>query len=233
VKNASVNAVSTIAKQGSDTFEVGAMRPDEVAAVAQMHYDFFGVGEMHGHSIANFGPGFLERVFYRLNLDNPYWFVDVARFNGKIIAFSAYTSERNKVFRYTLRKHFMRIGWHMFGNFVRHPIKVITHVIGNLAFLTDGVPDELKQIQGLWLLLAVYPEYRSREFKERTNIFVADAMWDQMENTLRAHNCAEICSSPGRHNAPINGLFAKHNAELVTCVPVQGIPSNYYRKRLI
>ena len=220
-------------KQGTDTFEVGAMRPDEVAAVAQMHYDFFGVGEMHGHSIANFGPGFLDRVFYRLNLDNPYFFVDVARFNGKIIAFSAYTSERNKVFRYTLRKHFLRIGWHMFGNFVRHPIKVISHVAGNLAFLTDGVPDELKEIKGLWLLLAVKPEYRARDFKERTGIFVADAMWDQMENTLRAHGCTEICSSPGRHNAPINGLFVKHNAELVTCVPVQGVPSNYYRKRLV
>src|SRR5262245_57327993 len=113
-----VNANAVMMSDQGARFEVGSMRADEAPLVAQMHFDFFGVGEMHRHSIANFGPAFLERLFYRLNLDNPYFFVDVARYNGKVIAFSAYTSDRQRVFRYMLRKHFFAIAWQMFALFV-------------------------------------------------------------------------------------------------------------------
>jgi hypothetical protein len=213
-------------------FSVGPMREPEVRAVAQLHYDFFGVGDMHGTSIANFGVDFLADVFYGLNLDNPFFFVDVARYDGEIIAFSAYTSNKTQVFRYPLRHHPIRIGMSMLGQFVRHPVRTVSHIAGNFSFVADKVPAELKDIPGLYLLLGVKEPFRTREFKARTGIMVADELWDSMESTLRANGCYDVCSSPGRHNEPINRLFQKHHAELVTCVPVQGVPSNYYRKRL-
>src|SRR5688572_22190487 len=133
-------------------FEVGGMRPEEVPVVAGMHHDFFGTGEMHGTSIANLGRDFLEEVFYRLNLDNPYFFVDVARYQGEIIAFSVYTSDDRKVFRYTLRRHFSAIVRALLKLAVRRPFVLASHMVGNLRFLTDTKPKPVRKIRAWYLL---------------------------------------------------------------------------------
>src|SRR5688572_22474258 len=55
-------------------FEIRAIRLDDVQVAAAMHFEFFGGPEVTRSSMLKLGPKFLETVFYRLNLDNPYFF---------------------------------------------------------------------------------------------------------------------------------------------------------------
>lgn len=213
-------------------FNVGRMRPDEVPAVAQMHFDFFGRGEMHGTSMAKLGIEFLREVFYRLNLDNPYLFVDVARYRGELIAFSVYASDGKRVFRETLRRHLGAVLMALLKAGLRSPFRVLGHVLSNLQLLRERVPKEVRGIRGWYFLLGVKQEYRTREFKQRTGIWIAGELWKHMESTLRAQGCDQFWTVVGAHNAPMNELHRRFAMELVAQGVAQGLPSNYYRKSL-
>lgn len=218
--------------QASAALEIGSMRPEEVRAVAQMHFDFFGVGEMHGHSLANLGVNFLADVFYRLNLDNPHFFVDVARYNGELVAFSVYVSDWQRILGEVIRRHPMSFVGSMGKQFLRMPIATVHHAWGNLHYLTDKMPPAVKDIRACYLLLGIKDDYRSREFRERTGRWVIGELWDRMEQTLAAAGCREFWSAPGAHNGPINRLFEKQGTEKVAQAPVQGVLCNFYRKSL-
>lgn len=211
--------------------EFGRLRPDEVDAVARLHFTFFG-GPAHAHSLARMGPRFLADVFYRVNLDNPYFFCDVARHGGRIVAFIVYASDGRRIFRHTLRTRFCSVAAGILRQAVRDPVGVAGHLLSNLAFVSGTTPPEVAEDPGVFLLLGVLPEYRSREFRERTRVWVAGALWDRMEASLRAAGCPSFWSAPGAHNGPINQLLETFGAALVARGPVQGIVSNYYRKTL-
>lgn len=220
--------------RGADRdFELGPMREDEVPAIAGFHHGFFGSGEMHGFSLANLGRDFLEAVFYRLNLDNPYLFVDVARYRGEPIAFSVYASDYRRVFRFTIRKHFASLAGIMLRLSLRHPVAVVRHVWGNRSFLTNKAPEAVRRVPGYYFLLGVREEYRSREFKLQTGIKVADRLWRNLEDTLRGEGCKQLWSSVGAHNEPMNALHVRRGMRVVATAPVQGVPSNYYLKSLV
>lgn len=214
-------------------FAVGPMTPAEAPIVARLHFDFFGRGEMHGTSIANFGVEFLEEVFYRLNLDNPYLFVDVARCDGAIVAFSVYASDGARVFRQTLRRHFGGVGLALLRVALRKPLSVLGHLFSNLQFLREQTPEAIRGIRAWYFLLGVKPEYRTREFRQRTGIWVAGELWQHMEQTLRRAGCDQFWTAVGAHNGPMNELHRRWNMELVATGRVQGLPSNYYRKSLV
>jgi hypothetical protein len=214
-------------------FHVGPMRAEETSAVAQLHFDFFGTGAMHGTTIASFGPKFLEEVFYRLNLDNPYLFVDVARYRGEVVAFSVYASNRRRVFRETLRRHFAAVLVRLLKAGVRRPFLVAGHVLNNLQFLTERLPEAVRDVPAWFFLLGVKPEYRNREFKQRTGIWVAGELWKHMESNLRAQGCEQFWTVVGAHNEPMNQLHRLFGMELVARGPAQGLPSNYYRRSLV
>lgn len=213
-------------------FHIGPMRPEEAATVARLHYGFFGSGGMHGSSIASFGPDFLETVFYRLNLDNPYLFVDVARYGGEVVAFSVYASNRKRVFRETLRRHFLAVCVHLLKAGLRRPWRVLAHVWGNLSFLTERLPEAVRNVPGWFFLLGVQAEFRNRQFKERTGIWVAGELWKQMESNLRAQGCDQFWTVVGAHNEPMNQLHRLFGMELVARGMAQGLPSNFYRRSL-
>lgn len=214
-------------------FNVGRMQPGEVPDVARLHFDFFGTGEMHGTSIANFGIEFLEEVFYRLNLDNPYLFVDVARYKGEIIAFSVYASDGKRVFRETLRRHFVRVALALLKVGIRKPVIVLGHIVSNLQLLGERVPEAIRGVRAWYFLLGVKKEYRNREFKQRTGIWIAGELWKHMEDTLREQGCDQFWTAVGAHNGPMNELHRRWNMELVATGMAQGLPANYYRKSLV
>jgi len=215
-----------------EPFEVGRMRPGEVPAVARMHFDFFGRGQMHGHSIASLGLEFLEEVFYRLNLDNPYLFVDVARYGGQIAGYSVYASDGGRVFRETLRRHPAAMARAMLRVGLRRPLALARHVLGNLSFLADTRPEPVRGIRAWYFLLGVQAEYRTRDFRERTGRWVAGELWASMERTLREQGCGEFWTVVGAHNKPMNELHEKFGMDLVARGTAQGLPGNYYRKSL-
>lgn len=213
-------------------FLVRAMEVAEAPPVAEMHAEFFGRHERHGRSIASFGTDFLERVFYRANLDNPYLHMDVAFYGGELIGFSVYASDRRRVFRHTLRHHAGVVVGELTRLGFRHPLKVAGHVLGNLQFLSERLPDAVKDIPAWYFLLGVLGPYRTREFRDRTGIWVAGALWRQMEDTFRALGCPEYWGVVGEHNDPMHGLFAKHDTVEVARGVIQGVPSIYYTKSL-
>jgi hypothetical protein len=216
----------------SEGIEIGRLRPDEVGAVARVHHEFFGRGEKHGTTIANFGPEFLERVFYGLNVDNPYLFVDVARHHGQIIAFSVYASDGKRVFRETVRRHFFPLLWELARVGLRKPGTLVTHAASNLAFLREQQPQAIRGVRAWYFLLGVKPEFRTREFQKRTGIWIAGELWRRMEQTLREQGCDQFWTVVGAHNLPMNALHRRMQMELVATGTVQGLPSNYYRKTL-
>jgi hypothetical protein len=214
-------------------FHVGPMRPEEVPTVARMHFAFFGAGGMHGRSIARFGAEFLETVFYRLNRDNPYLFVDVARYRGEVVAFSVYATNGQQVFRHTLRRHLGAVCAQVLKVGLRRPLLVLTHIVNNLQFLMERLPAQVRNVRPWFFLLGVQPDYRSQEFKQRTGIWVAGELWKQMENTLRAHGCDQFWTVVGAHNGPMNQLHRRFGMEVVGQGVAQGLPSIYYRKSLV
>jgi hypothetical protein len=213
--------------------DIGPLRASETRQVAQLHYDFFGPGVGHGHSLAVLGLDFLEEAFYRPNLDNPYLFVDVARYEGQVIAFSVYSTDHRRVFRHTMRKHGVRLGWALLKCLVRNPAGVIANVLGNLAFITESLPAETKGIPGWFILLGVKPAYRSREFQQRTGVWIAGEFKQRLERTLRGKGLAEYWAAPFTANAAAIAFYQKIEAKLFAQGTVQGMQANYYRMPIV
>lgn len=213
-------------------FAAGAMQPSDVRAVAELHYQFFGNGEEHGHSIASFGPSFLARSFYQCNLDNPYFFTDVARYGGRIIGFSVYSSNTSRVFRETLRRHPGTILAGGLSLALRHPLLLAKRMVGNFNLVSDKLPAAVRGVPGWFFLLAVEAPYRSRAFKQRTGLWVAGELWKQMERTLAARHCEGFWTTVAALNRPMNELHCRMGMNVVGRGMVQGLHSIFYVKQI-
>ena len=221
---------SPAAKQPpADTVDIGPLRADEVAEVAQLHFDFFGPGHGRGHSLALLGPGFLADVFYRVNLDNPFFFVDVARYQNEVIGFSVYSSDHRRVFRHTLRRHFLQIGWSVIKQWIRHPIITSGLVLRNSAFIMETLPPETRGIPAWFILLGVKDAYRTREFQQRTGVWIAGAFKQRLESILREKGHVEYWAAPFVENEIAIQFYTKIKATLIAQGTVQGLRANYYR----
>ncbi len=225
----------------ADAFSTGALRPDELPALARLHHEFFSGADLHGQSLANLGPGFLERVFYRLNLDNPQFFVDVARYQENVIGFSVYVSDHRHLMRYVFRKHLAELIWEMTRLAIRRPGLVLSHIFGNLSLLGESLPPAVRSIPGWHLLLAVKPEYsllyaaqhQGQSAGGQPRASIARELVQRMEGTMTEHGCLEYWAAPFAQNAAANNLFQKSGAELIATGAVQGMRCNFYRKAIV
>ena len=210
--------------------EVGPVRPDEVATVAQLHFEFFGP-EAAGRSVANLGPQFLEQIFYRLNLENPYFFCDVARHEGQVIGISVYTTRRRKLVRYMLCHQLIRVAWTTLKLICRS-WSLFTLVLSNIRFVgSESLPSN-RPAEGWWLVLCVQPEYRSKEFKERTGVSVANLLIDLMERAMQQHGCDCWSGMAPVDKGAINNLLKRHGARPVGTIRAQGLEMWHYLKEL-
>lgn len=233
LEQASADATVThgLQVQADVSVRVGAMEPDDVPAVARLHHEFFALGELHGHSMAKLGPGFLAEVFYRPNLDNPHFFVDVARLGREVVGFSVYVTDRHRVFRHTLRHHLVRAAWQVLRQGLLRP-RTMLHLLGNLRYVRGEESPWLERTDAHWLLFAVRPEYRSREFERRAGTWLAGEMFRRMETTMAAHGCQAWYAAPGVHNPAINRFMERCGAEHVGTATAQGLEVHYWRRRL-
>jgi hypothetical protein len=213
----------------SSRVEVGPLRADECRAVAELHESFFGEGLGQGHSIAMLGAEFLERAFYRPNLDNPHFFVDVARYRHELIAFSVYSSDHRRVFRHTLRHHFGSLTLAALRTGLRRPLRTAQKIAGNLMFLSESLPEAASRIPAWFLLLAVKAPYRAREFQERTGVWIAGAFKERLERTLRERGCDEYWAAPALANPAAIAFYERIRAERIAEGMVQGERCVYYR----
>lgn len=214
------------------SIDIGTMRPDEVDAVSQIHFEFFG-GEGRGHSLARLGPRFLADVFYRPNLDNPHLFVDVVRAGGELAAFSVYTSNSALVFRHALRQHPLLVAAGLARQVLTAPLRTSRHVLSNLGFVGgSSQPPEVAGIPGAFLLLGVREAYRSREFRERTGVWIAGALWDRLEANLRNAGCPALWAAAVADGEGINRLLVRMGCIEVARRDLQGLPCIIYRRPL-
>lgn len=209
--------------------EVGPLREEECAAVAALHERFFGEGRGDGHSIAMLGRRFLEHAFYRANFDNPDFFVDVARYKGEIFAFSVYCSNHRRVFRHTLRRHPLLLAREVAWSTVRHPVRTTKKLLGNLAFLTESLPPETREIGGWYLLLGIEAEYRTREFREKTGVRITDVFREHLHRVLRERGCTHYWAAPAVENEMAIAFYERVRAEPFAEAPVQGVLCRFYR----
>lgn len=208
------------------------MRSSDAGAVARMHRGFIENGEFRGYSIANFGLDFLEKVFYGLNRDNPYFFADVALFRGEVIGFIVYASDGRRVFRETLRRHYLAIAMATLKLILSHPVVFFGHIWNNFGLLTDSVPEALKEAHGWGFLMGVKPEYRKIRLGMGKGVWPAGELWKTMERTLQAQGCQYVWTVAGLHNTKMVWLQKIQGMEPVAQGRVQGVPSTYFRKLL-
>ncbi len=168
-------------------FEIRAIRPNEVHAAASMHFEFLGGPEVARCSFLKLGFKFLE-AFYRLNLDNPYFFALGAFMRGELIGLLVFTTDRRKMFKYLLQRHCGNLLFHFLVAFLRRPIPSGRYLI---AKLRDDVPSDMRRVPAVLLLMLVRPEARTKSFVGGTGLRIGKALIEATEAVLREKGCRE------------------------------------------
>ena len=200
-------------------FEIRAIRPNEVHAAASMHFEFFGGPEVARCSFLKLGFKFLE-TYYRLNLDNPYFFALGAFMRGEIIGLLVFTSDRRKMLKYLLKKHGGNLLFHLFAAFLRRPISSGRYLI---AKLRDDVPPERQRVPAVLLLMLVRPEARTKSFVGGTGIWVGKALIEATRAVLRQKGCRECWMETTVDNAQAYNLAREFGGKCVGEAARQGV----------
>jgi hypothetical protein len=214
--------------------EVVSIRPLQerhVAGVAGLHSSLFGDPVQNGYSVATLGPVMLGDVFYRLNLDNDSFHCDVAVWDGRVIGFSVYSTDRSRVFRHPLLIHPARLIWSTARTLVRRPL-ALRALLGNLMYLFGERLPFLDGVQGWWIVAGVEPDYRTKAFEERAGGPIASRLFDRMEEGLRAAGCQSWYGVVRPDNVPINRFLQRRGAREVGMSAAQGLSMRYYVRRL-
>lgn len=211
--------------------EIGPMRAQEIRAVARLHHAFFGAGRGRGSSLAILGEDWLAEAFYGANFANPHQGVQVARWDGRVIAFLHYATDRRRIARWTLRHAFRAVAWSTLRAVVRRP-SVLLHLLGNAAYLRGERLPFIPPTDAHWTLFGVEAAFRSKQFEEANGVWVAGAMLEAMEADLRARGLIAWYAAPSPDNPPINRFMERAGAARVGEAMAQGIPLLYWRKAL-
>ena len=219
---------------GPGEIEIGPMREDEVDATARFHYEFFGIGDIHGRSLAKLGPEALAGLFYRPALNNPRLFVDLARHQGRIVGFNVYCIDRDRVFRDSLRREWPAMIRTAVLAVLRRPGAFMS-LLGNLRYVGgESVPTALAADDGkAWHFLeGVLPRYRSREFVEATGHRIAADLVRFMETVLVERGCPAWYGAVRHDNIPMNRFLQHCGAVEVGTARAQGQLLRYYLRTL-
>lgn len=217
-----------------DEIEIGPLRRDEIPEVARFHCRWFGPGselQVDGASLAMLGGEFLASAFYTANFDNPNLHVHVARWDGRIVGFNVFASDRRAVGRHALLRHLPRLVGSTLLALVRHPLALV-HLLSNLKYLRGEDAAWLRDDDAHWLVFTVEPELRSQEFVERTGRRLTAEMFGAMEEELRARGCPAWYGTVWVSNAPMNRFMERIGAVPIGQSEAQGHLVNYWRKAL-
>jgi len=210
--------------------EVRLATPADLPEVARLHFSLFGDADFNGYSVAAMGMPFLERAFYRLNLDNPALRTLVARADGRVVGFSVYSTRGSGVWGHVLR---------------RHPVAAAVAAVralgdrteawpalfSNFRQLLASSPEFLKGVEGWWIVAGVHPDARQPSFEQRAGARVAKAMFAAMEEDMQRVGCRAWFGVVRPDNAAINSFLRNRGAREAGHGVVQGLEMRYYVKR--
>jgi len=208
---------------------VRPFRAPDIPAIAALHYEIFGDPQQGGNSVAMLGTRFLERVFYGLNLDNPSFFCDVAEFQGRVIGFSVFSSQRQTVFRPLVRQKFMQTSWECAKILAGRPA-LAGNFLSNLRYLGGEPLPEAIRGSGWWIVAGVRPEFRQSDWEVLHGGNVASRLFDRMEDTLRGLACEGWYGVVRPGNVAINRFLQRRGAQQVAQGSAQGLQMLYYYK---
>jgi len=211
--------------------EVGAMQPQEVSDVARLHYRWFGPELGRGSSLAMLGEDWLADAFYGANRENPHQAVQVARWEGRVIAFMHYAIDRRRIARWTLAHAWPALLRCTLRSLARDP-RLLRHLLGNLTYVRGENLTCIEEGDAHWTLFAVEPQFRSKEFELAHGTWVAGAMLEVMEADMRARGVRAWYAAPAPDNPPINRFMERAGAIRVGKAKAQGIELLYWRKIL-
>jgi hypothetical protein len=210
-------------------FTVRPLGTSDCAGVASLHAALF--GSVEGLSIARFGETFLDKVFYRLNLDNPAFHCDVAEDRGAIVGFSVWTTDRSGVFRHLLYRKPLAAALGTIGALFRRP-SLIVALAANVRYLFgERLPPHV-EANGWWLVAGVRPECRTREWEAEAGGQVASALFDAMESAMVRLACDGWIGVVHADNTAINRFLTRRGAAPVHRARAQGQEMVFYRKAL-
>lgn len=212
-------------------FEVGTMRREEAPAVARLHYQWFGPELGRGSSLAMLGEDWLADAFYGANFANPHQGVQVARWDGRVVGFMHYATDRRRIARWTLAHAWPALIGCTLRSILRRPA-TLRHVLGNFVYVGGEDLTFLEDDDAHWTLFAVEPEFRSKDWERETGIWVAGAMLEVMEADMRARGVRAWYAAPAPDNPPINKFMERVGAFRVGEAKAQGIRLLYWRKLL-
>lgn len=218
----------------TDELEIGPARRDELPAVARLHHRWFGPGnelEVEGASLALLGARFLADAFYGANLDNPHFGVHVARCCGRIVAFNCFVSDRDRIGRHAILHHLPRLVWATLRAVAKHPAAVV-HLIRNLQYVRGERAPWIEPRDAQWLVFTVEPEFRSKEYTERTGRRVAAEMFAAMEDELRRRGCPGWYGTVWVSNGPMTRFMERAGARVIGKARAQGHLVSYWRRAL-
>jgi hypothetical protein len=199
-----------------DEFVVRPIRQDEVRAAAALHFEFFGGRHVRRWTFLKLGSRFLETVFYRLNLDNPYFFALGAFWGERLVGLQVFTTDRYKMFDHLLKKHAVRLLWHVLKAFGCRPLALCRFLFAKIrSFKKDDVPPHVRRIPASLLLMLVRPEVRTKSFIASTRVWVGGELLEAMEEALRANGCSEYWAETTEDNSFVYNLARRVGARCV------------------
>jgi hypothetical protein len=216
---------------GLPKLEIVPLREQDIAAVARLHCQFFGSGEVHGHSIAKLGPQPLSGLFYRPNLDNPHFHCDVARVDDEVVAWSVYATRRQEVFRYPLRNELFGMARSAVGSVLKRPVNAVS-LLRNLRYAVGERLPVDSEVEGWWIVAGVLPRYRSQGFEQAVGANIASTLFDRMEQTMMEVGCKAWYGVVRPENQAINRFLLQREARPVANAQAQGLEMTYYVKHL-
>jgi hypothetical protein len=216
---------------GPPKLEVGPMRRDEVGAVARLHAAWFGPERGRGSSLAMLGEDWLAEAFYGANLTNPHQGVQVARWDGRVVAFLHYATDRRRIARWTLAHAWPVLARCTLRSILRDP-GVLRHLLANWVYLGGETLDFLREADAQLTLLAVEEEFRSKAWERESGVWLAGELLTAMEADLRARGVKGWYAAPSPENPQINRFMARVGAGRIGEAIAQGIALVYWRKPL-
>ena len=192
----------------SPKFEISHPKAEESREIAKIHFSL-----IPGSQLSNLGLDFLDKCYYRKMIEDDEFVCLVAKFNGVITGFISGVLNEERIFLRLVIKNI----WYFFFNVLRL-LFTSSLSIGYLSSALKRVLSQDKNFRHLkakLLSLAVLPEYRSREFRNKHGIHIAKDLFYAWVQLLREKGVEEFKFVTPKSKSSVIGLYKMFRVPIV------------------